>query len=467
MSSDPTHAMPHAELAPGVTVGPWLIRARHGRGSFGLIFRVERAGHPEAGSFALKVALHRDDPRFPKEVALLQGTVHPSVPRFEDRGWWKNTEGRDYPYVVMEWVEGLPLYAWAQVHRPTSAQVLQVVAQLAGALAAAHAAGGIHRDVKGDNILVTPEGRAVLLDWGCGTHEGAKAITDTCLPPGTSSYRAPEALRWSWAHRKTGEPYQAGPADDVYALGATAYRLCTGLYPPAPDEGSGPQRRLQPPRELATVSIGLERLLLACLNQDRLARPPAAALAIGFSAAAGERDAARPIIPTPAADDTDPASQPGPQPRWVWPSWASTATAALGGGLVAGALLLLVLLGGSELGRRPGVETEPPPIAEHIRETPAPEAPDGGVAEEALASAVVVPKDVMPYVSLGMGFPKKPFPGQKKPPCSPRFEREVLGVCWSILKGTPPCELDAFDREGECLRAVIVQPRPPASEDPQ
>jgi serine/threonine protein kinase len=467
MSSDPTHAMPHAELVPGVIVGPWLIRARHNKGSFGLVFRVERAGHPEAGSFALKVALHRDDPRFPKEVALLQSTVHPSVPRFEDRGWWKNAQGRDYPYVVMEWVDGLPLYAWAKVHRPTSAQVLQVLAQLAGALAAAHATGGVHRDVKGDNILVTSEGRAVLLDWGCGTHEGAKNITDTCLPPGTSSYRAPEALRWAWAHQKTGEPYTAGPADDVYALGAAAYRLCTGIYPPAPDEGSGPQRRLVPPRELATVSRGLERLLLACLSQDRRARPPAAALAIGLSAAAGEPDAGAPILPTPVAEDTDPASHPSLQPRWVWPGWASTAMASLGGGLMAGALLLLFLRSSSELGHRPEMSVESTPLAEQIRETPAPEAPDGGVGEEALTSVVQAPRDAAPYTTVGLPMPKEPAPGQKKPPCDPDVEVSVLGACWSLLKKESPCGAAAFDYQGKCLRAVYEGPRQPTSEEPR
>src|SRR5512140_1743737 len=213
IDSSLTHAQHHTELVPGVIVGPWMIHERWDRGSFGWVFKVTRAGHSEAGVFALKIALHVDDPRFPREVWLLQRTPHPSSPRFEDRGWWKSSSGRDFPYVVMEWVEGLPLYEWARQQKPTSAQVLQVLAQLAGALAAAHAAGGIHRDVKGDNILMTAEGRAVLLDWGCGTHEGARSVTDTVLPPGTSSYRAPEAVRWAWAHRMTGEPYPAGPPD--------------------------------------------------------------------------------------------------------------------------------------------------------------------------------------------------------------------------------------------------------------
>ena len=176
----------------GSLVGPWRILERYDSGSYGAVYRVERAGHPEAGSFALKLALHPEDRRFPREVELLQRVVHPSVPRFEDRGWWTGPDGRIFPYVVMEWVDGVPLYEWAREQKPTSRQVLEVLAQLASALAATHGVGGVHRDVKGDNILVTASGRAVLLDFGCGIYEGAKALTDSVLPSG---HHAATALR--------------------------------------------------------------------------------------------------------------------------------------------------------------------------------------------------------------------------------------------------------------------------------
>ncbi len=465
LDSASTHERHHMELVPGVIIGPWVICERWDRGSFGWVFKVTRAGHPEAGVFALKIALYADDPRFPREVALLQRTLHRSIPRFEDRGWWKSSSGRDFPYLVMEWVEGLPLYEWARQQKPTSAQLLQLLAQLAGALAAAHAAGGVHRDVKGDNVLMTAEGRAVLLDWGGGTHQGAKAITDTVLPPGTSSYRAPEAVRWAWAHRMTGEPYPAGPPDDVYALGVTGYRLCTGTYPPAPEEGSVPQRRLLPPRELATVSTGLDRLLMACLSQDRRARPPAVTLAIGLSAAAAERDAAAVILPTPAAKDTDTTSKPGPQPRWRWPDWASTAVAAMAGGLMAGALLLLAIRGGGSNAPAPVPAWEPPA---HLVQPP-PEAPDGGVAEEALASVQDATKAMPQYfLSYGRPMPSKPLPGQKKPPCE-RGQKAINGACWiGPLKGqSAPCGDTMFDYAGECYFATGEPLRQPTSEEPR
>ena len=106
------------------------------------------------------------DPRFEREAELLRLGL-PGAPRFEDEGLWTAPSGERYPYVVMELVQGLTLYSWFQGGR-TSREVLAVLAQVAGALASAHAQGAVHRDVKGENIRVTPEGRAVLVDWGSG-----------------------------------------------------------------------------------------------------------------------------------------------------------------------------------------------------------------------------------------------------------------------------------------------------------
>ncbi|MFL5345810.1 MAG: protein kinase domain-containing protein [Hyalangium sp.] len=448
----------------GSWVGPWRILELHDFGSFGAIYRVERAGHPEAGPFALKIALHPEDPRFQREAELLQRGVHPSIPRFEDTGRWTGPDGRVFPYVVMEWVQGRLLYEWARVHKPTSRELLHVLARLASALALVHADGGVHRDVKGDNILVTAGGRAVLLDWGGGTYAGAKALTDTLLPPGTSHYRAPEAVRWAWAHRMTrGESYQAGPADDVYALGVTAYRLCTGTYPPAHEEGSEPQRRLLAPRELATVSVGLERLLLGCLSKDARARPPAAALAISLSAAAAEEDATQPIIPTTAAMDTEQTSHPGPRRGFVVPLWLSMGAAAVMGGLLVLVSLEFLYPGPAS----PAVPERFANLAEHVNEPPAPEAPDGGVGEEALTSVVQPPRPGSPSSGLRLPMPKTPLPGQKKPPCDPEFERTALGACWIVLKKPPPCRNGGYELAGECVRASMNAPSQPTSEDPR
>jgi hypothetical protein len=356
----------------------------------------------------------------------------------------------------MEWVEGTPLYPWARSRTRSSQEVLLVLQQLASALATAHAAGALHRDVKGGNVLVTEEGRAVLLDWGCGKYLGAEDLTEGPLGPGTGAYRTPEALRWGWAHRRDGALYDSGPADDIYALGVTAYRCTTGTYPPPPTEGPGPQRRLVPPSELSTVSSGLERLMLSCLSWERLKRPTAATLSVAFSAAAEEEEARVPIVPTPAAAPTASGT-----PRWRW-AWRLPhgATVALGVvGMVLGACAFLFV--GSRLCERLAASQ---PLSAEIREAPA-ETPDGGVGEEVLASVEDMPRPGVPLYVLGVPMPKQPLPGQRKPPCD-RGETSLNGACWVWVGGEqPPCGAKMFDHDGKCYFASYDAPREPTSRD--
>ena len=160
---------------PGDTIGPWVVFEHLDAGSFGTTYRCQRAGHPVAGDFCLKLARNPKDPRFEREAELLQLGL-PGQPHFEDKGLWTAPNGSRYPYVIMELVRGLTLYDWFG-HGRTSREVLSVLAQVAGTLAVAHAKGVVHRDVKGDNVRVEGSGRAVLVDWGSGWFGGCLLYT--------------------------------------------------------------------------------------------------------------------------------------------------------------------------------------------------------------------------------------------------------------------------------------------------
>ena len=82
-----------------------------------------------------------------REVELLSRLSHPGIPRLLDRGGPRPPAGGEYPFFVMEWVQGVALYAWAEQHAASGKQVCRVLAQLARALEAVHAAGAVHRDV--------------------------------------------------------------------------------------------------------------------------------------------------------------------------------------------------------------------------------------------------------------------------------------------------------------------------------
>lgn len=274
MSDDLETPVDPRDLLPGSLVGPWRILERIDSGSYGVVFLVERASNPEAGPFAMKMAKQAGDPRFEREAELLRRTQHPALPRFEDFGLWRSARGDDHPYVIMEYVEGSILYEWGREEERTSRDVLEVLAQVAQGLAAVHEAGAVHRDVKGDNIRVTPSGRAVLLDFGAGWFPGARPLTDTCAPPGTSIYRSPELLRFMWRFYKDDNArWGASPCDDLYALGVTAYRLVTGTYPPPISETQNEEpRKLRPPRELATIAPDLDSIILRLLSEDKADR---------------------------------------------------------------------------------------------------------------------------------------------------------------------------------------------------
>jgi len=470
-------------LARGSLVGPWLILERLDSGSYGVVFRVQRAGHPEAGSFALKMAKQPNDPRFEREAELLQRIHHPAVPGYEDSGSWTSPQHHRYPYVVMQCVEGFTLYDWAQEEERSSREVLRVLAQAARGLAAVHAAGAVHRDVKGDNIRVTPERRAVLVDFGSGWLPDARPLTDTTAPPGTTPYRSPELLRFMWRFRRDTEArWQARASDDLYSLGVTAYRLVTGTYLPPVTESEGEySRKWLRPRELATVALELEGITLRLLSEDSQARGTATQTAEAMERAAQQAgpEADRPIRPTPAAASTEEggprfssrsgcssrsgSSRPSTAPkhravRRALPAWLSSGIAAAVGGMMGVAFFE------PRYGR--GREDEPPPSIAEEWHAPPVDTRDAGVGEQGLLSAAQSPRLGSSSYGLGLPMPKTPRPGQKKPPCIPDYELEALGVCWAIFKKEPPCGGGGYEYNGLCVRASYEAPRPPTSEQP-
>jgi serine/threonine protein kinase len=147
-------------LTPGTRVGAWRVKAGQGQGAYGAVYRAVRRGWGRSGPVALKVSLLPWNWRMEREAEMLSRLSHPSIPRLLDRSGLKPASGAEYPFIVMEWVEGKPLYAWAEQHAPSGKQLCRVLAQLARALEAVHAAGAVHRDVKGGQRTCKAVGQA-------------------------------------------------------------------------------------------------------------------------------------------------------------------------------------------------------------------------------------------------------------------------------------------------------------------
>lgn len=133
-----------------------------------------------------------------------------------------DVDGR--PFIVMEWVEGETLTSAVARGRFSPERALAVGADIAEALAAAHAAGIIHRDLKPGNVMLTPDGRVKILDFGVAKMtEAGDVLTTTGQALGTPGYTAPEQLLG-----------KADARSDIYSTGALLYELLTGK-PPARD----------------------------------------------------------------------------------------------------------------------------------------------------------------------------------------------------------------------------------------
>jgi len=450
----------------GSRVGPWLVQERIGSGSHGVVFRVVRAAQPEAGSFALKLAREPGDARFEREAWLLSRTKHPSVPRFEDRGFWTSPRGDHYPYLVMQCVEGVSLYDWATVHGLTLRQAIEQLAQLARALEATHL-NGVHRDVKGGNVRVSAAGQVFLLDFGSCRYAGAPPVTGRELPPGTEQYRSPQMLFIRFAlEQGADEDTKGGPEDDMYSLGVTAYRLLASNYPPIPDEKALAPIRVEPPRGVADLCPELSALVLRLLSEDPAARGSARKVAEELERLLRQDNPKLDRIWVEGSASQEPTektrrSAPPGDARAEW----SLELALIPIFLVVGGLLLLLTRNGE---RREVASADNPQSAPQW--TGSPDAGSAGMGDQAMASVAPVETPSASGRGIGRQMPDGPVPGQKRPPCTDQGEIEINGGCWwAIFEGVakPPCGGNKYEHKGRCFAPVLkLAERVPTSNDP-
>jgi eukaryotic-like serine/threonine-protein kinase len=156
--------------------------------------------------------------RFRAEARHTAAVSHPGIAQMYDYG--EPCPGQP-PFLVMELVDGVPLTELLARGPLDPARVMDLVAQAAAGLAAAHAVGLVHRDIKPGNLLVSPDGTVKITDFGIAYAAGSAPLTRTGALIGTPAYLAPE--------RVTGA--SAGPASDLYSLGIVAYECLTGAQP--------------------------------------------------------------------------------------------------------------------------------------------------------------------------------------------------------------------------------------------
>jgi serine/threonine-protein kinase len=226
------------DLAPGTSVGRWVILRRRGRGGMATVYEAQRADGAYEQRAALKVlrrGLDTEDliQRFLVERQILSTLTHPNIARLLDGG--STDDGR--PFLVMELVEGEPITAWADAHSLDLERRLGLFLGVADAVHAAHRQLVVHRDIKPSNVMVDAEGRVRLLDFGIARLlNGEPEITTVGARALTPRYSSPELLR--------GDAITT--ASDIYQLGLLLHELLTGCRPEA---GKSPGRASRMARE--------------------------------------------------------------------------------------------------------------------------------------------------------------------------------------------------------------------------
>jgi len=214
----PAQTPPLADLS-GRTLGAYRLIRLLGCGGMGAVYLAERSD----GAFSKQVAVKLLAPafahaheRFQRERELLARLEHPNIARLLDGG----TTSEGWPYLVMEYVEGVPIDRYCMERDLSLDGRLALLLQVCAGVAHAHQRLVIHCDIKPENILVTRDGTAKVLDFGIAKLLDPAGNT-TQFRPATPAFSSPEQLQ--------GDPMTT--ASDVYSIGVLGYVVLTGSRP--------------------------------------------------------------------------------------------------------------------------------------------------------------------------------------------------------------------------------------------
>lgn len=316
-------------LQPGDQIDVWVVERALGSGGMGSVYRCHNRGAKRilAAIKVLESAFRKHpeaEARFVREAEILFGIDHPNIVKVRN----VRTEG-EVAFLEMEFVEGESLEDRLDSGPQPLGAGLELLAQLADALAYLHERGIRHRDVKPANLLIRPDGQIKLVDFGLAVEADHTRITREGTTFGTVSYAPPEWI----------DPERLDPVKwDLYALGVVAFEVLTGEVAfPVSGLGSARQQAMQVilnkqqtgPLDLGPEApAGVRAIVRALTQTDPDDRPDSAAdVRDQLRALAAELPDERACLPVsgqsgrpPSATWSLPAQTPPPAPRTPAPA---------------------------------------------------------------------------------------------------------------------------------------------------
>jgi len=270
-------------LSAGTRLGPYEIVERLGAGGMGEVFRALDTRLHRTVAIKLLLDARMEDPakrrRFLQEARAASALNHPNIVVLYDIS---NHEGIDF--LVMEYVSGQTLKSLIPAEGMPPGAVASMGAQIASALATAHAAGIVHRDIKPANIMVTPDQQVKVLDFGVakvtalapsnpdGETETAMEHTLPGVAVGTLSYMSPEQTRGETVDGRS----------DIFSLGCVLYEAATGRHAFKGASALATMHEIvtvtpTPPSSLRSdLPRAFDQLIAACLAKSPAQRPASA-----------------------------------------------------------------------------------------------------------------------------------------------------------------------------------------------
>ena len=254
-----------AILAPGTAVGPYVVERRLAQGGMSVLFL---ARDVNGARIVIKmvppgIATNSARVRLMREARALAVVDHPGVVRVRSTG-----EHEEMPWIAMDYVNGLDLKRIIAERGPMRADAaIGYAIQVAEALVAAHRAGVVHRDLKPSNLLLTSDGRIVLVDFGIAKRRAdvrdGDILTSAREVIGTPAYLSPEQIEHGLADERS----------DVWSLGCVLYEMVVGT-PPFGRGGSATTAAIlrDEPNFPAFVPSVVGDIVSACLRKSSFAR---------------------------------------------------------------------------------------------------------------------------------------------------------------------------------------------------
>ncbi|MCZ4549506.1 serine/threonine-protein kinase [Gordonia rubripertincta] len=365
---------------PTILAGRYRLRGLLGHGGMGDVYDAwdERLRRPVAvkvlrPEFADKADIRI---RFESEASTAATLNHPNVVSVYDSG-----EDRGVPYIVMERLPGRTLSEEIEAGPLPPDRVRAILSDVLSALAAAHAAGILHRDIKPGNVLFSATGIVKVGDFGIAkTADSAHTTTGEVL--GTVAYLSPQRIE--------GRPATAG--DDIYAVGVVGYEAITGRRPFAGDNIASMARNIlqQRPEPLAALNPNADAALVHAVERAMAPDP-----ATRFSTAAALRAALQAPPPAPATTPFT-APPPGrpqpPTPATAHPPATGRRSLAIAG--VIAAVIAALLVGVIVLVSRDGADSPATPPSDVTTSATTPTTTGQTVLEEPTTretATVVIP----------------------------------------------------------------------------